>query len=101
MPKSLDASKLGVGAREVQSRVQIKVSKQKWLPGSVVFVNEVPKSAAGKIQEDTKGVGEERLAARHGEVIDHEKARGGRTSVHFTCRYINTPRDIHVNDMKQ
>ena len=27
-----------------------KVAKYKWLTGGVVFVNEVPKSAAGKIQ---------------------------------------------------
>ncbi len=27
-----------------------KVAKYKWLTGGVVFVNEVPKSASGKIQ---------------------------------------------------
>ena len=60
----------------MQSRVQIKVSKHKWLAGGVVFVNQVPKSAAVKIQEGTKGVGEESLAARHGDMIGHERLEG-------------------------
>lgn len=50
LPKSMDASKPGVSAQQVQAWIQDKVAKHKYLTGGVVFVDEVPKSAAGKIQ---------------------------------------------------
>ena len=39
-----------VTSEDVQSWMRGKVAKHKWLTGGVVFVNEIPKSAAGKIQ---------------------------------------------------
>lgn len=50
LPKSLDASKPGISGKQVQEWIEEKVAKHKYLTGGVVFVNEVPKSAAGKIQ---------------------------------------------------
>ncbi|MCJ1458903.1 hypothetical protein MMC28_009279 [Mycoblastus sanguinarius] len=43
-------SKGAVQAEEIQEWIKSKVAKHKYLTGGVVFVDEVPKSAAGKIQ---------------------------------------------------
>lgn len=40
----------GATETEIQEWVKGKVAKHKYLTGGVVFVDEVPKSAAGKIQ---------------------------------------------------
>ena len=45
----MDLANPGVKAEEIQEWMKGKVAKHKWLTGGVVF-NEVPKSAAGKIQ---------------------------------------------------
>ena len=37
-------------AEDIQEWIKEKVAKHKWLTGGVVFVDQVPKSAAGKIQ---------------------------------------------------
>ena len=50
VPKSLDKDNPGVSEEEIVEWMKGKVAKYKWLTGGVVFVNEVPKSAAGKIQ---------------------------------------------------
>ena len=50
VPKSLDINNPGVKEEEIVEWMKGKVAKYKWLTGGVVFVNEVPKSAAGKIQ---------------------------------------------------
>lgn len=50
VPKSLDKNNPGVKEEEVVEWMKGKVAKYKWLTGGVVFINEVPKSAAGKIQ---------------------------------------------------
>ena len=50
VPKSLDKDNPGVREEEIVEWMKGKVAKYKWLTGGVVFVNEVPKSAAGKIQ---------------------------------------------------
>ena len=39
-----------VSAGEIQEWIKEKVARHKWLTGGVVFVDEIPKSAAGKIQ---------------------------------------------------
>lgn len=43
-------SKGAVSSKELQEWIKSKVAKHKYLTGGVVFVDEVPKSAAGKIQ---------------------------------------------------
>ena len=48
--KSVDNAKEAVAAEEIASWIETKVAKHKRLTGGVVFVKEVPKSAAGKIQ---------------------------------------------------
>ena len=40
----------GATETEIQEWIKSKVAKHKYLTGGVVFVDEVPKSAAGKIQ---------------------------------------------------
>ena len=50
MPKSLDKDNPEVSEEEIVEWMKGKVAKYKWLTGGVVFVNQVPKSAAGKIQ---------------------------------------------------
>lgn len=39
-----------VSGNEIQEWIKSKVAKHKYLTGGVAFVNEIPKSAAGKIQ---------------------------------------------------
>lgn len=43
-------SKGAASSEEIQEWIKSKVAKHKYLTGGVVFVDEVPKSAAGKIQ---------------------------------------------------
>ena len=50
VPKSLDKDNPGVSEEEIVEWMKGKVARYKWLTGGVGFVNEVPKSAAGKIQ---------------------------------------------------
>ena len=50
LPKSLDKDNPGVSEGDIVEWMKGKVARHKWLTGGVVFVNEVPKSAAGKIQ---------------------------------------------------
>lgn len=45
-----DASKGKVTPGDIQEWIKTKVAKHKWLVGGVTFIDEVPKSASGKIQ---------------------------------------------------
>ena len=46
-------SKGAASSKEIEEWIKSKVAKHKYLTGGVVFVDEVPKSAAGKIQRKT------------------------------------------------
>lgn len=48
-----DASKTKVTPKDIQDWLAQRVSKHKRLVGGVVFVDEVPKLASGKIQRKT------------------------------------------------
>lgn len=48
-----DSSKGGVTPEDVQTWLAGRVSKHKRLVGGVVFIDEVPKLASGKIQRKT------------------------------------------------
>lgn len=43
-------SKRAASSEEIQEWIKSKVAKHKYLTGGVIFIDEVPKSAAGKIQ---------------------------------------------------
>ena len=47
------SSKGAASSEEIQEWIKSKVAKYKYLTGGVVFVDEVPKSATGKIQRKT------------------------------------------------
>ena len=46
-------SKEAASEQEIRGWIETKVAKHKYLTGGVVLVDEVPKSAAGKIQRKT------------------------------------------------
>lgn len=48
-----EASKGKVTPEDIQEWIKPRVAKHKWLTGGVVFVDEVPKLASGKIQRKT------------------------------------------------
>ncbi|EOO00769.1 putative 4-coumarate- ligase protein [Phaeoacremonium minimum UCRPA7] len=48
-----DASKGKITPQAVQEWIKSRVAKHKWLVGGVVFIDEVPKLASGKIQRKT------------------------------------------------
>lgn len=48
-----DASKGKTTPQGVQEWIKGRVAKHKWLVGGVVFIDEVPKLASGKIQRKT------------------------------------------------
>jgi acyl-coenzyme A synthetase/AMP-(fatty) acid ligase len=48
-----EASKGKVQPKDIQEWIKPLVAKHKWLVGGVVFIDEVPKLASGKIQRKT------------------------------------------------
>ena len=48
-----EGSKAKIQPQDVQKWIKPLVAKHKWLVGGVVFIDEVPKLASGKIQRKT------------------------------------------------